>query len=467
MSIATTEDIINEKDFKKYGTSFQLASLSLLAQDKTFAHQIRSIIRPDYYDTKYTREICKLILEHIDRYDNPPSFEVLKGLIRNTANDKLMDTYMLTLAGIEEVSLQDRNYIEQTVFEFCAIKHALKKTDEAKMKIEVGDLQAAQSLMYEGFKAINGTTKAFDLKRDYKKIFESEVHKPVSTPIEPLNLVSKGGPGAGDLCIAVAPSNFGKTNWLVACARHAALEGLNAAYFSLETKEVQLVQRAIAGLAGLSQEVLRDHPKLIEAEMIKLKGNIHLVQYRATQATIARIKGGVEEMKANGFFPDIVFVDGLNQLKLPNLPTLDNNAKFEILCEELRDFANDLQVPIHTVFQTNRSGFNTEVNDEQNIGKAIEPLQVADWLIMFSQTVQMEEQKEARVRLLKNRLGPKGLTLRLKYDPDMGIFTVIEQEKLTALYDKVARETAAKEITGASEFLAKRKLEKINGKSES
>lgn len=453
-------DVLQEKDFKKYGTSFQLTALSLFIRDKTFAHQIHSIIQYEYFDTKYMRVICELVMTHMKDYGNPPSFDVLKGLLKSSVSEKLIDVYLSTLSNIEEAELQDRAYIEETVFEFCAVKHAKKKTEEAMVQIEVGNLQRAQTLMYDGFKPMSGTAQIFDFKRDYKRVFETEVHKPVPTPLEPLNFVSKGGPGGGDLCIAVAPSNFGKTNWLVACARHAALQGLNAAYFSLETKEVQLVQRALAGLAQISQENLRDHPAKIESEVTKMRGNIQLMQFRATQATIARIKSGVEEMKAQGFFPDVVLVDGLNQIKLPHMPGADNNTKFEAVCEELRDYANDLQVPIHTVFQTNRQGFNTEINDEQNIGKAIEPLQVADWLIIFSQSVEMEEIGEARVRLLKNRLGPKGMTLKLSYNPDYGIFTVIEQEKLSLLYNQVKVKQETKAVTSASEFLAKRKLEK-------
>lgn len=459
----TAGDVLQEKDLKKYGSNFQLATMSLFIQDKAFAHQIGSIFKPEYFDTKYMRDICGLVVGYIGDYGSPPSFDTLKGLIKSSVNEKLIDVYLATLSNIQECDLSDRQYIEETVFDFCAIKHAKKKTEEAMMQIEVGNLQQAQALMHEGFKSINGTAQIFDFKRDYKKIFETEVHKPIPTPIEPLNFVSKGGPGPGDLCIAVAPSNFGKTNWLVACARHAALMGKNAAYFSLETKEVQLVQRAIAGLAEISQEHLRDHPKKIEAEIAKLPGNIQLMQFRATQATIGRIKGGVEEMKAMGFFPEVVFVDGLNQVKLPNLPGLDNNAKFEMICEELRDYANDLQVPIHTVFQTNRQGFNTEINDEQNIGKAIEPLQVADWLIIFSQSVEMEEAGEARVRLLKNRLGPKGLTLKLAYNPDLGNFKVLGTEKLSLLYNQVAIKEQTKAVASASEFLERKKLEREKG----
>lgn len=464
--IKSASDVLQEKDFKKFGTNFQLAALSLFVQDKIFAQQIRPIIKFEYFDTKYMRVICELILDHFKDYNNAPSFDTLKGLVKSSVPEKLVEVYLATLSNIESCELQDRTYIEETVFDFCAVKHAKKKTEEAMVQIEVGNLREAQSLMHDGFKAITGTAQIFDFKRDYKQVFETEVHKPVPTPLEPLNFVSKGGPGAGDLCIAVAPSNFGKTNWLVACARHAALQGLNAAYFSLETKEVQLVQRALAGLTQISQENLRDHPKKIESEMLKLRGNIQLMQFRATQATIARLRGGVEEMKAKGFFPDVVFVDGLNQIKLPNMPGLDNNAKFELVCEELRDYANDLQVPIHTVFQTNRQGFNTEINDEQNIGKAIEPLQVADWLVIFSQSVDMEEAGEARLRLLKNRLGPKGMTLKLSYNPDLGIFNVIEQEKLSLLYNQVKVKQETKAVTSASEFLAKRALSKAAGTGE-
>ncbi len=39
---------------------------------------------------------------------------------------------------------------------------------------------------------------------------------------------------------------------------------------------------------------------------------------------------------------------------------------------------------------THNSGYNQEYADEQNIGKAIEVYQVADWMVLFTQSLPMQ-----------------------------------------------------------------------------
>lgn len=77
-------------------------------------------------------------------------------------------------------------------------------------------------------------------------------------------------------------------------------------------------------------------------------------------------------------------------------------------------YANDIY--------THNSGFEADLNDEKNIGKAIEPLQVADVLITYSQPKRMVESKKCYAFLVKNRLGKKYIVLECYYDPAMCLF---------------------------------------------
>lgn len=449
------------RNFKKFGHNFQLATLSLLIQDRVFAHQTMSIISAEYFDTKYMQWIFGKISDHMVKYQAPPTFDTLKGQIKSEIDENMQDAYFSVLQGIQEADLSDGKYIKDEVFSFSSTRFALNKAEEMVNHIEMGNLEKARSVMYEAFKPLDTTTKIYDLKEDYNEVFDEELASPIPTPLDPFNKVTKGGPSRGDLAIAVGPSNFGKTAFLTATARHAANEGYKVAYFSLETRATQIFKRALAGLLEVPQDFLGDHTGLIERKLEAMSGNVQLMQLRATTASIARISWGIEEMKANGFFPDMLIIDGLNQLKLDKEKrryNADNNSKFESLSEELRDMAGELDVVVHTVFQTNRIGFNTEVNDEQSIGKAIEPFQVADWVIIFSQTVEQAEKEppQCRVRLLKNRWGPKGLTLLLNFDADQAKFVVCQKEKLSSLYDTEKREAENQGVKAVKDLLRER-----------
>src|SRR6185369_237026 len=249
---------------------------------------------------------------------------------------------------------------------------------------------------------------------------------------------SKGGPGAGNLVIFVASSNFGKTAWCTACARHANSLGKNVVFFSFEIGGIDIIKRYISGAVGLKQEELKYNQERVKTAVIdSTLGNFKLVEERATNANVEQIRITLEYLKSTGFFPDEVYVDSINQIKTNTWRDKDDNQRFEYVCEELRDLSNDYEVPIISPMQTNRQGFNSEVGDVSQIGKAIEPFQVADMLIIASQTETMFAENRCVLLLLKNRLGPRNIVIECSYDPNMGLFKELKEvPELLLLKDK-------------------------------
>ena len=416
-----------DKDFGKYGQKFQLTLLSLFIQDKPFANKIIDILKPEYFDNKYLQWITKQAISYIQTYKTQPIFEDLKALIE-TQSGKSSKLYVASLDSIKSVSLENKDFVQIEAEKFCFIRHALNNLEQERNNVLLGQFDIAKQFAYQRYKPLAVEGQEIDLKRDSKEIMSRITHRnPVPLLLPSLNRVTKGGPGAGDLIIVCGSSSLGKTTLLTAQARHSAQQGKNVVYFSLETKGEQILERTIAGLIGIQQEFIREHPDLIDLKIKELPANIKFVRFKATLARVELIKNKIDEFKSNGFFPEEIIIDGLNQVKTPiHLKFQNSNDKFEYLAEEIRDMGNDLQLPIFAAFQSNRGGFNSEAPDEQNIGKAIEVYQVADLFFMLSQTPEMLELGECYITILKNRLGPKGMMLRLKYDPNLGTFDELE-----------------------------------------
>jgi hypothetical protein len=452
-----TEEMIEtgvDKDFSKFGQKFQLATLNLLIQDKSFANKIKLIIKPEYFDNKYNQFLCQTIVTFIENYHCQPDFETLKTIIETQvgAGTKL---YLLALDSIKNVDLSKKEFVEAECAKFCFTRHALSSLEEERANILLGKFDKAREVAFQKYKPMSSASSEVDLKKDYAKALSSASRNPVPTPLPSMNAVSKGGPGAGDLCVIVAQSNFGKTNYLVATAKHAAQVGKKVLFFSLETDNIQLMQRILAGISNVNQESLSDHPSLIEGKLKGLAGELKFIEMKSIQARVDAIKAIVEEKKSEGFFPDIIIVDGLNQVKPPRTERFANaNDKFEYLAEEMRDMAKELRLPVYVAFQSNRGGFNVEMADEQNIGKAIEVYQVCDWMLLFTQSLPMQDAGECYVQLLKNRLGPKGMMLKLRYDPNKVMFQELESVNRSLLMDKSRREGVTKGLDTMAARLA-------------
>lgn len=111
---------------------------------------------------------------------------------------------------------------------------------------------------------------------------------------------------------------------------------------------------------------------------------------------------------------------------------------------------------------THNSGFNKEITDEQSIGKAIEVYQVADWWISFNQSVPQQEIQECNATLLKNRLGPKGCTLRVKYNPNQCTFIEMEEVSRVDLLNK----EQIQQVQGGLDLIKKKVMERRNASSQ-
>ena len=434
MSTFKNNKIIEEaKDLSKYGKEFQLKLLCLLIRDRSFSLSIIPIIKTTYFSDIYLVKIFSCVKEYISKYSSTPTFDNIRILIQSDGEPVIV--YDKILKQIEEIGLEDRDFIIDNTRNFCFTKFALGENEKILSALKEGNFELAQKISVESFR-FSGTytSKIYDIHEDHKVIHQSEKFRaPIPLPFETFNKNTKGGIGSGDLTVIVAPSNFGKSAALTAIARHANVHGKNVAYFSYEMGHESVFARYIAGLLDIPQEELNYNEQKID-ELFKTKklGLFKLIQERATTATVPAIATQLEYLKSIGFFPDLVCVDALNQLKAPEGKWYkDDNAKFEAICEQLRDLANELSIPFVTACQTNRAGFSSDFNDHTSIGKAIEIFQVADVLITFSQKPELEERQECVALLLKNRHGKKNIPLLCHYDPNKGIF--IEKEVLNGL----------------------------------
>lgn len=125
-----------------------------------------------------------------------------------------------------------------------------------------------------------------------------------------------------------------------------------------------------------------------------------------------------------------------NVLELDEIESIEYIGEMDTIDIEVEDthmfFANDIY--------THNSGFKNTLNDEESIGKAIEPFQVADVVIAYSQPPEMRASMMCYANNLKNRLGQKGIVLEVYYDPNKCIF-----QEVQVVNDLVLLSTAAKE----------------------
>ncbi len=102
------------------------------------------------------------------------------------------------------------------------------------------------------------------------------------------------------------------------------------------------------------QELFNSNPELIKDLVETIKGEIIIKYYPARTITSHTIQAHVQQMASLGFKPDLIIVDYAD-LMSANARTDARYQELGAVYEELRGLAGELQVPIWTASQTQRS----------------------------------------------------------------------------------------------------------------
>lgn len=449
--------IIEAKDFSKYGKEFQFKLTSLLIKDKTFAYSIINIIKDSYFNDIYLKVIFKVIENYYSKYHSSPTIEDIKVIL--TTNGEKIILYEKLLKQIDEIDLGNKDFIIENAQNFCFTKYALSELEKSISALKKGEFIEAKKIAFESFMSANlDNAKIFNIKKDVGKIFEKKKYGSyVQHMFKTFNDNSNKGKGMseGTLCVVVAPSNLGKSNYLAALARDICFKGTNVLYYTYEESGEVIMEKFLAGLMDIVRDEIEfNQEQAYEVLKNKALANLYIVEDKGRNATLANQKSQLSYVKSCGFFPEVILIDGLNQCKLPKgIKAKDDNEKFEIITEDLKDWFKEEQLSGVAVFQTNRSGWTSELNNEQTIGKAIEVFQKADQVITLTQPPHLKLLKQIYVYLLKNRYGEKEICLLVDYDPAKVLFIELEVLNPLVLQSSETKKVVKKSISQVREKL--------------
>lgn len=212
--------------------------------------------------------------------------------------------------------------------------------------------------------------------------------KRFATGCTPIDEMTHGGPGTGELWMVVAYTGIGKSLWCINFAHEFVMGGANVLYLTLETQLSQIQKRFRIlhakqpqfGVGGVSLDSLNkhssDHPTLTDTEYERLHesvqefdnnpdyGNLIVAQF-PTNAKISQVKALLNRQQQQHNI-DIVIIDSIDML---TTDTRRNNRREELneiilaTKEIAKDFDNGRGVPVITPWQTSREAYHKSGED--------------------------------------------------------------------------------------------------------
>jgi len=396
-----------------------------LVKSDNFLRQVIPFIKPEYFGKKANRLIFEIIEKHVLDYNVAPQPEVLFieiDKVKETSQGIIEDaTALVKVIAETEVATNEQWLIDQAEG-FCqdqALYNALLTSIQiTENKKEVQGLakgaipQLFQDALGVSFDTSIGHNLFDDASARYDK-YHLKSEK-IKFDLKYFNIVTNGGVEPGTLNLLAAGTGVGKS--LTMCHMSAAnlLDGKNVLYITLEMSEEKITERIEANLLDIAINDISLLPKDVYLKkIIKLKnkivGNLIVREYPTTCAGSSHFRHLLNELKQKkNFVPDIIYIDYINLCMSSRLKYTGVNSYNYIksVAEELRGLAMEVNLPIWSATQLNRTGFSNSDAGVEHTSDSFGLPMTADFMVILLQSEEMEKLNQILVKqTTKNRYG--------------------------------------------------------------
>ena len=410
----------------KFGTSFQSKIIASLLSDKKFIQTIIDILKPSMFDSDSNKWLVKSIQDYYFEYKKQPTLEVLKCSIEEMDNDVLKSGVVEKLRETwKHIEASDLDFVQKKTLDFCKNQTLKNAILESVNLLENKDYDGIKTIIDDAMKA--GTTK--DLGHDYLESFKARLEESsritVGTPWDVVNDIMDGGLGAGELGVIVAPAGIGKS-WTLQSLGSSVLKNKGVVvHYTLELNENYVGLRYDSIFSGVTTANIKYHKEDVEAKIKKLNGKLLIKYFPTKSATVQTIGAHLKQIELSGIKVDMALVDYADIL-MPTGNFKEKRHAIGNIYEDLRGLAGELEIPIWTASQANRSALEEDVIGADKVAEDYSKVMTADFVMSMSRKVEDKIANTGRFHVIKNRFGIDGVTYPATINTNIGLVQIFE-----------------------------------------
>jgi replicative DNA helicase len=412
----------------KYGQSFQSKVISALLTDTKFLDTIGEITTPKFFENDANKWIVSEILEYHNEYRKSPTLDVFKAQLSKVDNPILQKTVVDQLKHIHtQIGNVDLDYIKGEFKNFCINQNLKNVILQSVDLLQAGSYDRIKDLVDKAMKVGNETDLGMDYVLDYDERMQDLKRTTVPTRWDPINDLMDGGLGPGELGVVVAPSGVGKTWILTALGAEAVRNGLSVVHYSMELSEHYVGARYDTVFTQIPSADLRDKQEEVKGKITNLKGKLLIKYFPPKGVSVKKLQQHIEKMTTLGNKPDLIIVDYADLLLSNSNKSGDSTYQEQGgVYIDLRGMGGELEIPIWTASQTNRSAIDSEVIEADKIADSYAKVMNADFIMSWSRKSKDKLNNTARAHVMKNRFGQDGITFPCKMDTNTGYIEVYD-----------------------------------------
>jgi len=386
---------------------------------------MNDVLSEEYFDNQAHKWIVKNILDYYEQYHTTPTMEVLKVEMKKVENEVLQLSIKEQLREAYQSSKSDLEYVEEEFSAFCKNQQLKKALLNSVDLLNSGDFESIRGLIDNALKAGNDKNIGHEYIKDTEARYREDARTVVPTPWEKFNEFMQGGLGNGDFGLIFGNPGGGKSWTLVALGGYAVKMGYSVLHYTLELGEDYVGRRYDAFFTGKPVDTLFKNRSKIDEVVEQLPGQLIIKEFSPGMATVNTLRSHIQKCEDLGFAPDLIIVDYVDLLSSKKR-TQDRKGEIDDIYLSTKGLAKELQLPIWSVSQVNRSGAKDDVIEGDKAAGSYDKMMVTDVAISLSRKKEDKVNGTGRFHIMKNRYGMDGMTYSVVADTSTGHFEVTD-----------------------------------------
>lgn len=436
--------------FGRYDKAFQEKIFQALLMDRDWAAQMLEVSKPEYFELKYLQYLGEKYFNHFQKHRTFPTLSLLASIVKEDLRDsgKVLQGQVIDYLTRMKFNPEygDLPQVKDMALAFCR-KQAMKEALESAVDlIETGNHEQVVKVMKDAVAVGIPASIGHDFHEDFEARFVKMDRKPCPTGIPQLDQPSvlNGGLGRGEIGVVTAPTGVGKSHFLVNKGANALKVGKNVLHYTFELTETAVGIRYDSHLCDIPSNEVQDNKDLIKQKYESMElGRLIIKEYPTGYASVVTIRSHIEKLMMKGFKPSLILIDYADIMR--STRRYDSmRHELKLIYEELRNLAQDINVPIWTASQANREAANSDVVGLENMSEAYGKAMVADAVITLSRKAKEKSTGYGRMFVAKNRAGRDGLLFHVKMDTAKSKIEVLDPNEESSLEE--AQEESASDM---------------------
>jgi replicative DNA helicase len=201
---------------------------------------------------------------------------------------------------------------------------------------------------------------------------------------------------------------------------------------------------------GIDFQNIRNNVELVKQKIAKVPGKLFIKYYPIKTVSANSLKLHAERIQMLGTKIDMMVVDYADILR-PSNSDKNSNSYSEAggIYEELRAVAGELQIPIWSASQANRSAAEEDIVMAHHAADSYRKIMTADFVMSLSRKTADKVANTARVHIIKNRFGADGMTFPCRMNASCGdiqVFSENSREGVSVLNEMNQEENIVKKM---------------------